>query len=308
MILHAYAIYVVPATATFLLLESGLPPALKTVCMAPLILLAGIGLHTIGYTGHEALHLNLHRNRFLGFVLGLFVNSVIVGHYVVGFAVSHWNHHRFTNDEQDPDHQLYADLRYFWQRILFSRARASSTYLRTTFKTAFGKDLGFEYRIPLKSWQLVFLAWQNLILQTSALVIALLLTWHFPLPMLACYWGPFVVLYVYSGLRPFFEHAATDAGIPVDSRSRTAPLITFLEFGNNFHLEHHIYPQVPCYKLPRLHRRLKALDYYRDHAIHLEPSFWRFVRYAFQGSQYHTHQLEDQIDVFKLPGRGGGVE
>jgi beta-carotene hydroxylase len=300
MVLHAYAMYTIPAAAAYLVLVSALPVVAKILLIPPFAFLAGIGLHTIGYTGHEALHLNLHRNRFLGFALGLVVNSVIVGHYVVGFAVSHWNHHRFTNDENDPDHQLYADLRSLGRRLLFARARASSTYVRSTIKTAFGIDLGFKYKFPLKPWQLVFLAWENLILQTTALVVALTLTWHFPLPMLACYWAPFVVLYMYSGLRPFFEHAATDAGIPVDSRSRTSPLITFLEFGNNFHLEHHLYPNVPCYKLPRLHRELSALDFYKDNDVKLEPSFWKFAKYALSGSQYQTHQLNQPIDVFDL--------
>jgi fatty acid desaturase len=45
--------------------------------------------------------------------------------------------------------------------------------------------------------------------------------------------------------------------------------MTFLFFGANYHLEHHAYPGVPCYRLPRLHRYLASLGTYdRVNASH----------------------------------------
>ncbi|MEM8736984.1 MAG: FAD-dependent oxidoreductase [Planctomycetota bacterium] len=37
----------------------------------------------------------------------------------------------------------------------------------------------------------------------------------------------------------------------------TNPLFTFLYWRMNFHIEHHMYPVVPCYNLPRLHAAIK---------------------------------------------------
>ena len=43
------------------------------------------------------------------------------------------------------------------------------------------------------------------------------------------------------------------------TRTNSSPLLTLLYFGNNFHLEHHLYPGVPCYRLPAVHSHLKSL-------------------------------------------------
>ena len=55
----------------------------------------------------------------------------------------------------------------------------------------------------------------------------------------------------------YLEHAGTSRGLFRDTRSYAHPLYTRLFFGNNFHLEHHLYPAVPCYNLPAVHRRLR---------------------------------------------------
>ena len=51
------------------------------------------------------------------------------------------------------------------------------------------------------------------------------------------------------------------AGTFVDSRSRPSALFTVLNFGNNFHLAHHLYPSVPCYRLGKVHRLLESQGY-----------------------------------------------
>lgn len=46
---------------------------------------------------------------------------------------------------------------------------------------------------------------------------------------------------------------------------RSQPVWNFLFLWSNFHLEHHYYPRVPCYRLPALHRKLAPL--YRDRGM-----------------------------------------
>jgi len=45
--------------------------------------------------------------------------------------------------------------------------------------------------------------------------------------------------------------------------------------GTNYHLEHHLYPRVPCWRLPALHRWLRDTDWYRTRQPVVERSFWR---------------------------------
>jgi fatty acid desaturase len=76
---------------------------------------------------------------------------------------------------------------------------------------------------------------------------------------------PLTTMYFISALQPYLEHTGTEVGIGRDAKSRTSLLYTFLYFGNNYHLEHHLYPGVPCYRLPAVHRWLKEKGFY-DHA------------------------------------------
>jgi fatty acid desaturase len=40
----------------------------------------------------------------------------------------------------------------------------------------------------------------------------------------------------------------------------------------NYHLAHHLYPSVPFYNLPKLHKRLMAYEVFREHA-HITNSY-----------------------------------
>lgn len=48
----------------------------------------------------------------------------------------------------------------------------------------------------------------------------------------------------------------------------THPVLQFLYWNMNFHIEHHMFPMVPFYALPELHRELK------DQMLAAYPSFW----------------------------------
>jgi fatty acid desaturase len=44
-----------------------------------------------------------------------------------------------------------------------------------------------------------------------------------------------------------------------------------------YHLEHHLYPSVPFYKLPMLHKLLMKGPIYHD-AAHVTRGYWRMLR------------------------------
>jgi fatty acid desaturase len=57
-----------------------------------------------------------------------------------------------------------------------------------------------------------------------------------------------------SAVRAVAQHALTDADDPLlASRTvRSNPIVSFLLLNENRHLEHHLFPEVPSYNLPRL--------------------------------------------------------
>jgi fatty acid desaturase len=53
------------------------------------------------------------------------------------------------------------------------------------------------------------------------------------------------------------------------------PFLQFLYWHMNYHIEHHMYPGVPCYKLPRLHRQI------RHELPHCPRGLWETWRQVF---------------------------
>ena len=84
----------------------------------------------------------------------------------------------------------------------------------------------------------------------------------------------------------YVEHAGTGLGMFRDSRSFTHPLYTVLFFGNNYHLEHHIYPGVPCYNLPQVHRMLAAGGYFERWGANVDATIAGPLRATTSAAQY----------------------
>lgn len=68
------------------------------------------------------------------------------------------------------------------------------------------------------------------------------------------------------------------------ARTRTSPFFTALFLGTNYHLEHHLYPSVPCYRLPRVHRILQEQGLLSE--AHVETTIRGAYRHATAMSQY----------------------
>jgi beta-carotene hydroxylase len=122
--------------------------AIRLIAALPLLLLAQQGLHLLGWVGHEGLHLSLARNRYVSAGLGIFFSSMIINFMKVGWAASHWNHHRYTNQASDPDCQLYSRYQSFWRRLLFARLASNRVNLTNILRMVLGKPLGYAYSLP----------------------------------------------------------------------------------------------------------------------------------------------------------------
>ncbi len=88
----------------------------------------------------------------------------------------------------------------------------------------------------------------------------------------------------------YVEHAGTEAKPGRVARSFSSQFWTVLFFGNNLHLEHHLYPNVPCYRLPALHAWLKEQGYFDRAGAYIEPSSAAVFKYT---SARYPYPLED---------------
>lgn len=288
---YSLGMFIVPALLARIFATSSLPLLERILITIPFLLTASQGLHLLGWVGHEGLHLSLHRNKFVSAFAGIFFSSLIVSFFEIGSAISHWTHHRYTNQPQDPDCEIFVKFKSFWSRLLFARMTANRTYLINTFKMAFNLPLPYAYKLPFKPHMVRIMAWTNILLSLFWLVVYVTITVYDPITGLVSIALPHI-LTIHTGLRSYVEHAGTGIGPFRDSRSRTSFLSTALYCFNNYHLEHHLYPSVPCYKLPAVHHYLREQGFYEQANSPIETSFLGAFLHTTSQSMY-PEGLED---------------
>lgn len=152
------------------------------------------------------------------------------------FRIMHMQHHRFANDEKDPDHFLSSHLRnvLLWGVWPF-------LYLWTWWRNR-------DQYPPIKGYTV----WGE-----AAVGVAVIATmfWFFPQQMLwlwaiPMYFAFFLMCVVFMVL-PHYPHHVKDSDDPYQAtviRTGWEWLMTPLMMYQNYHLVHHLYPTVPFYR------------------------------------------------------------
>ncbi len=280
---YSLLLFVIPAGLSIWVVEAVDALWLKLVVLVPLWLLAQHGIHMLGMVGHEGFHGNLHPNRQVSIQLGLVLSSMAIGHLVTGYYLSHWHHHLYTNTDNDPDVQACSRYKTFLSRCFLSRLYLTKQYRQATYRLAFGGEIGGD-RLPYGLKKLRTFARLNLAYQVFWIAVYLGVgvtdvTW-LVVAIVVPHFGAIVA----SGLRVYIEHAGTDTKPGRQARSFCSPFWTALFFGNNLHLEHHLYPNVPCYRLPALHAWLKEQGFFDRCASPIEPGSLAAFKYT--GARY----------------------
>lgn len=283
---YSVALFVVPATLSRFIAGTDLPVTVRLIAALPLLLLAQQGLHLLGWVGHEGFHLSLARNRYVSAGLGIFFSSMIINFMEIGWAATHWNHHRYTNQPSDPDCELYARYQSFWSRLLFARLASNRVNLANTLRMVLGKPLAYTYSLPFPPGAIRALAGFNIVCSLLWLSVYATIAFFDPLTGLVAIAIPHALGLLYTGLRPYVEHAGTGPGLFLDARTRTSPFFSILYFFNNYHLEHHLYPWVPYYRLPAVHLFLKKHGYFHDQKVHIEPGVLAAYAHTTARSRY----------------------
>src|SRR5262249_22939297 len=74
--------------------------------------------------------------------------------------------------------------------------------------------------------------------------------------LLVVWFVPLLLVGALTAIRGFTQHGITEATDPYLA-SRTmlpGPIVSFFLLHENYHLEHHLFPEIPSYNLPALHR------------------------------------------------------
>jgi fatty acid desaturase len=257
----------------------------------PLVIMwIGARQHALGILMHEGTHYLLFKNRSLNAVVSELFLAWPLFITARTYRPSHFAHHRHVNTEKDPDlmrkqssasewefpkswgalvallakdvsglhtHQQFSDFADMWERKPTKKEGIESYAVARTLFYVIVLSVVTYFRV----WPMFLLLW-----------VVPLLTW----------------LKMIMRIRSIAEHFATEND-HVYTQSRTT-LPSFLERlfvaprNINFHIEHHLYPSVPFFRLPQLHAVLMKDAGFKSKA-HVTSTYWGVLRECVSGGR-----------------------
>jgi fatty acid desaturase len=242
---------------------------LALLALVPLYLLAAASLHGISLFTHEGVHGVLSENRFLNDALSAICAWPVLQNFAA-YRVLHLRHHKHLGAPGDPDHyQNYTQRKWLvfgmhWGRLLFGYP----AYVASIPVLAFRQG-GWRDRIQLSFESLSLLGIAAAILLSGIPAAYLVHGWLIPM----CF------IHFMVNVRGMSQHTLLEQAQDQVMGTRsilTNPVTAFFMCNENYHLEHHIYPGIPWYHLPKAHAALKPqLEACNAPLI---PSYAAFVR------------------------------
>ena len=235
---------------------------------------------------HDASHGLLHPKRRVNDALTLWLLAAPCGSSFWNSRKTHLMHHRFLGDDgKDPDYFLYCSEAPAPKShpLAFAGHFAKLVLGGQVIHTLFGKaarpaspqpsaELGPKIRalLPVAFVQLAILG----AFAAAGHPLAYFYLWVLPLVTLAV---------LFNGVRVFCDHSVP----PGSATNAEALIVTYLSnpverfflspFNMNFHAEHHFFPYVPHYNLPKLRALLRATPEYRER-IEWRRSYLGYMR------------------------------
>ncbi|SMH41507.1 fatty acid desaturase family protein [Mesorhizobium australicum] len=218
-------------------------------------------MHAMGVLIHDFAHYRFIPNKKASEWVGDVLLAWPLLTFVDGYRKNHLAHHRYTNTEKDPDWKIKLGTRHFtfpqsWQyaimNLLGYLVGISSYRDMKSIVVRLSDDEGRPLHYQLKRFGFYI---------AMAFVFFLTGAWHgFVLYWLLPFFT-FMLLFLY--IRSVAEHfGSMDYESELGSSRTVYPYLWerafFAPHNVNYHLDHHLYPSVPFYNLPKLHAALMA--------------------------------------------------
>ncbi|MCY7281947.1 MAG: fatty acid desaturase [Cyanobacteria bacterium CAN_BIN43] len=261
-------LYGAAAIAAFELSQAIATPWGYIACF-PFYLLAAASLHGISLFAHEGVHGTLSRNASWNRILSILCTLPVLQNYSA-YRVLHLQHHQNLGASGDPDHyKNYTS----WNGLLFLMYWGRLLIGYPIYITAI-PILGFQQgNRAERTW----IVGEGMCL---GLFIAFVLLLPLPKMFLVQSWlVPMLLINIMVNIRGMSQHTLLEHEADTIRGTRTIltnPLTRFFMCNENYHLEHHLYPGVPWYNLPRLHQAIYT-ELISQEAPYIR-SYWSFVQ------------------------------
>lgn len=237
---------------------------------------AAAALNAFYLLSHEGHHQLLFRSPRVNDLVNLAL-CVPLLHAPSAYKVLHELHHRYLGGPGDPDEysNYTSDSRLRWALQWVRLTMGTLVYMPLIPVVAWRRasrderrKIALEYTVLAAAWIAIFAAFD---------IGVLLQVWLLP---------GVLVGYI-SAVRALAQHALTKHDDPLlASRSvRSNPIVSFLLLNENYHLEHHLFPEVPSYNLPRLRAALRTRLPYTVEADSYSRFLAGFVIRFFRGDE-----------------------
>ena len=208
------------------------------------ILVTAVALNTFPLLMHEGMHGVLFANRRWNWIASVLLGSTFLMSFSA-YRVLHLRHHRYLGDPRDPDdyHNYSRSQPMVW----------CLHFVRLTLG-----PLLYVCLIPVLALKHGSLAQRKLICIEYTLLVSVygvLLRVFSARDLFVVWFVPLLLMGALTAIRGFTQHGITEAADPYLA-SRTmlpSPMVGFFLLHENYHLEHHLFPEVPSYHLPALH-------------------------------------------------------
>lgn len=226
---------------------------------------------------HDAAHGILFKNKTLNDFLGHYFLALSFGGNLFDYRKYHLKHHKYTQRPEDPDLALAAKFpisklsltRKFLRDIVgWTAIRLRLGQVISNRKAKKNMETGSDVLSPTAIWPtIVFNLLMLAILTYFGLWWVYFALWLFPLMT----WFQVVLR-----LRNIAEHALTTTDDNPLTHARTTKTnwftrIFFAPYWVNYHVEHHAYMHVPCYRLPALHKDMLVRGHGRR--MEIQPGY-----------------------------------
>lgn len=238
--------------------------------------------HALAILAHDAAHHRLFENRRVNEVVGRLC-AYMVGMSLVAYRQQHTMHHQHLYTERDPDMALMAGyprgraylLRKLAQDLVGLTTLKNLRYLYGPMRPGGASGRPDAARSERKRDQLGVALFILGVLALAAATHQWLALALWVVPELTIY-------QVFLRLRALFEHGApADTHSPLQA-ARTnlpGPLARWLLFPHHvhYHIEHHLYPSIPHYRLPEAHRLMRASGVLEGAEVCATGSAWKKI-------------------------------
>jgi fatty acid desaturase len=225
----------------------GLDGLWRVAAMGAGVVTSALALNAFVLLLHEGMHGVLFQSPALNRVVSVLLGATVLMSFSA-YRTLHTQHHDELGTDDDPDdYHAYTDRAgVFWLLQYVRLTVGCFLYLLAVPLTALRRGsrsdrVGILIEYPVIAALVALAVW-------ALPPEALLWGWLAPLPLVA----------LFVQVRGLTQHGLTDRhdALLASRTVRPHPVVAFLLLNENYHLEHHLFPEVPSYHLPELHRRV----------------------------------------------------